>query len=377
MQLSSSSSSSSSSKKRKRPKNNKKKNISSSSSNPLFSAISQLESEDAKASKVRRTLSQKAAAKSQAARSQADLHGEFVECRILLQKALSSQCWKKQLQSNHLPPQTNNHDNNHDENNNCNSACDTLLSHFLEARRRLCLSDLDQENNDNNNVSTDDEDSQQHDLSKNKYYKLLMKTTTSSSDSESEEEGADQLESKLQKEYELCKHQWKEVLNRRHNNLRLHSGLAAKSGSKFRVVDQSFWDQFQSNISHERLMHLQKQSNNTTTTTSDDDHVSFDDSKLYQHILKDFISLGAARHNGGSAAAEAAADRLRKAMKKKKGPNATNNVDTKASKGRKIRYVVHEKLTNFAFPVNRPVPPIHEDDWFRSLFGGAANRQTV
>ncbi len=349
------------------PTKKRKRQKKESSSNPLFSAISQLESEDAKASKIRRTLSQKAAAKSQAARSQADLQGELVECRILLQKALSSQYWKLQFNNQHVNGKEREDDNDDDfseddHESRCNPACETILSHFLQARRRLCLSDLD----DNN---SSDEDSQHHDdddLSKNKY-KLLMDTTSGS-----ESEG-DEFESKLQKEYEFCKTHWKEVLNRRHNNLRLHSGLAAKSGSKFRVVDQSFWDQFESNISHERLMHLQKQN----TMEIESHHLpSFDDSKLYQHILKDFISLGAATQNGGSAAADAAADRLRKAMKKKNGAN-TNNVDTKASKGRKIRYVVHEKLANFAFPVSRPVPAINEDDWFRSLFGGAATRKHV
>jgi protein AATF/BFR2 len=45
-------------------------------------------------------------------------------------------------------------------------------------------------------------------------------------------------------------------------------------------------------------------------------------------------------------------------------------VDTKASKGRKLRYTVHEKIQNFMVPVPRGT--WHEeqtDDLFASLFG--------
>jgi protein AATF/BFR2 len=56
---------------------------------------------------------------------------------------------------------------------------------------------------------------------------------------------------------------------------------------------------------------------------------------------------------------------MTKRAKKKK------NVDTKASKGRKIRYHVHEKLMNFMAPV--PVATWHNDmvnELFVGLFGG-------
>jgi hypothetical protein len=51
-------------------------------------------------------------------------------------------------------------------------------------------------------------------------------------------------------------------------------------------------------------------------------------------------------------------------------------VDRKASKGRKIRYHEIAKLVNFTFPLSRPSNPssnLDQDEWFRSLFGGAGN----
>jgi hypothetical protein len=56
--------------------------------------------------------------------------------------------------------------------------------------------------------------------------------------------------------------------------------------------------------------------------------------------------------------------------KRKKTETITTAVDRRASKGRKIRYAVHPKLVNFAFPIARPVPTIVENVWFNSLFGG-------
>ncbi|KAG8239153.1 hypothetical protein J437_LFUL018037, partial [Ladona fulva] len=52
--------------------------------------------------------------------------------------------------------------------------------------------------------------------------------------------------------------------------------------------------------------------------------------------------------------------KLRSKLKKK--------VDTKASKGRKIRYVVHSSLVNFMAPVPLSWNDSAMDDLFRSLF---------
>jgi len=57
-----------------------------------------------------------------------------------------------------------------------------------------------------------------------------------------------------------------------------------------------------------------------------------------------------------------------KAVRGAGGSKKVNDVDRKASKGRKIRYKVHEKLVNFAVPATDIRPAIDEDMWFKSLF---------
>jgi len=68
----------------------------------------------------------------------------------------------------------------------------------------------------------------------------------------------------------------------------------------------------------------------------------FDDTDLYQQLLKALVDQRMVGSSVGGAVQWAAA--MRDAKKKKK------KVDTKASKGRKLRYHVHEKLQNFMAP---------------------------
>ena len=155
----------------------------------------------------------------------------------------------------------------------------------------------------------------------------------------------------LQQDYETCRDEWKDTLNRRHKDVRLHAGLTAKA--QFRVVDASFWQQVDATVQHDKLR------NSESTAT-------FDDAKVYQHLLQDFV-LSANRSD-----TQLVQDRL-KSVK-----NKTINmlVDRKASKGRKIRYHELPKLVNFTFPLSRPQSQsvLEEGDWLSSLFGGAAKK---
>lgn len=83
----------------------------------------------------------------------------------------------------------------------------------------------------------------------------------------------------------------------------------------------------------------------------------FDDTDLYQQLLRDVID---AEKNG--------ADDWLVVQKQKK---SKKKVDTKASKGRKIRYEVHEKLQNFMVPVtiNGGWHEQQIDELFGSLLG--------
>jgi protein AATF/BFR2 len=200
---------------------------------------------------------------------------------------------------------------------------------------------------------------------------------------------------------------WKPVLNKRHAEVHVRSGKQLASSSsqnnkKFKsVVDQSFYDQVESTVTHERLLHnpqsrephvlLQTVKATTSMQESDDDDSSssstssddeketqkgkekeepvvallYNDSKLYQNMLKDFLKSSASRAVDGGGAAEER-QRLQKQMNKQKN----KMVDRRASKGRKIRYHVHDKMTNFAFPIPRSVPAIEDDAWFQTLFRG-------
>ncbi|KAG9103650.1 rRNA-processing protein bfr2 [Ceratobasidium sp. 370] len=84
----------------------------------------------------------------------------------------------------------------------------------------------------------------------------------------------------------------------------------------------------------------------------------FDDLDFYQTLLRDVID--------GRAGADGVEDWTTRQRLKK----AKKVVDTKASKGRKLRYEVHEKLQNFMVPV--PTGTWHEeqiDELFANLLG--------
>jgi protein AATF/BFR2 len=51
------------------------------------------------------------------------------------------------------------------------------------------------------------------------------------------------------------------------------------------------------------------------------------------------------------------------------GPKHRKAVDRRASKGRKLRYHVHEKLVNFMAPVENDAPE-YLSNIFANLFGG-------
>ncbi|KAI0084501.1 apoptosis-antagonizing transcription factor [Irpex rosettiformis] len=98
--------------------------------------------------------------------------------------------------------------------------------------------------------------------------------------------------------------------------------------------------------------------------TKVDDPNVFDDADFYQQLLRDVIE---SRGVGGETG-EQEWIRKQKARKVKK----KMMVDTRATKGRKLRYQVHEKLQNFMVPVPTSRGTWHEeqiDELFVSLFG--------
>lgn len=88
----------------------------------------------------------------------------------------------------------------------------------------------------------------------------------------------------------------------------------------------------------------------------------FDDSDFYQQLLKDVVAN--AKKVSSTALSDFSQNNANMRQRKDK-----KNVDRKASKGRKIRYNVQEKLANFMAPA-----PSHSDfdsrELFSSLFSG-------
>ncbi|XP_055688218.1 protein Aatf [Lutzomyia longipalpis] len=93
----------------------------------------------------------------------------------------------------------------------------------------------------------------------------------------------------------------------------------------------------------------------------------YDDMDFYHEILSDLIEAKSSQ-NLNSTAASYLQKRAKNSVKK--------IVDTKASKGRRIRYVVHKKMVNFMAP--NPYSSWSEeakDELFSSIFGSGASGQ--
>uniref|UniRef100_A0A182JQZ9 Apoptosis antagonizing transcription factor/protein transport protein n=1 Tax=Anopheles christyi TaxID=43041 RepID=A0A182JQZ9_9DIPT len=100
------------------------------------------------------------------------------------------------------------------------------------------------------------------------------------------------------------------------------------------------------------------------TSSSVYDGEIFDDSDFYHQMLRELIEYKTTTTESPQEIANKLAElqKLRNKMKKM--------VDTKASKGRKIRYVVHNKLVNFMAPIaDYDWTDDAKDELFGSLFG--------
>ncbi|KAK6364790.1 rRNA-processing protein bfr2 [Exophiala oligosperma] len=96
---------------------------------------------------------------------------------------------------------------------------------------------------------------------------------------------------------------------------------------------------------------------------------TFDDGTFYQALLRDLITSRNANANA-DATGTAAGEPLLLPVKLKSDKNKNKVVETKASKGRKVRYTVHEKLENFMAPEDRSTwEDAARTEFFASLFG--------
>lgn len=154
--------------------------------------------------------------------------------------------------------------------------------------------------------------------------------------------------------------EWERVVNKFHS--RLHFGSEQKK-SNMKIFNETIWDQISVLMNDDnkviekstmpyndsnRIDKLEITNIDDSNENSYDAEV-YDDRPFYSTLLKTFITSNASDSKGMSE--EDLAD-IRRYKKKK------NNVDRKASKGRKLRYNVHTKLQNFMFPI----PYAHNND---------------
>ena len=96
---------------------------------------------------------------------------------------------------------------------------------------------------------------------------------------------------------------------------------------------------------------------------------TYDDTPFYQPLLTQLIT---SRTNAASFSSSLPSTAL--PVANSRGNKIKKNVDTKASKGRKIRYTVHEKLQDFMAPEDRTTWTTRgREEFFGSLFGRTVN----
>jgi protein AATF/BFR2 len=99
------------------------------------------------------------------------------------------------------------------------------------------------------------------------------------------------------------------------------------------------------------------------------DEEIYNDSAFYQQLLINFVSsttTADAMRVADGAGGDLVQDRLRRKLSRSGAKK--RDVDTRASKGRKIRYKVHEKLVNFVAPIPMVEAPVDTEQLFASLF---------
>ena len=98
-----------------------------------------------------------------------------------------------------------------------------------------------------------------------------------------------------------------------------------------------------------------------------DDEI-YDDTDFYEYLLKEFFS-GKEEENDSKDINNRFDLTWQFLQKKRNKAKTKNDIDTKASKNRKLRYGVHEKIVNFTVPEANLKLMEGRDDIIRSIFG--------
>ncbi|OZJ01884.1 hypothetical protein BZG36_05017 [Bifiguratus adelaidae] len=122
-------------------------------------------------------------------------------------------------------------------------------------------------------------------------------------------------------------------------------------------------------IGHKAHRKEEQEETQEESTSKHDAHI-FDDTDFYQHLLRDLIESRMTDTDDPIALSTRWAALRLSSHQKSSGLDATRGkkqVDTKASKGRRLRYHVHEKLEGFMAPI--PLAGAWHDDMVDELYG--------
>lgn len=169
---------------------------------------------------------------------------------------------------------------------------------------------------------------------------------------------------------------WKSSIEKLHS--RVHFG-SEQAKSKLKVFNQTMWTHVdtllldecknpkKSRILLDESSRIDKPNSSSLEMIGKEcDEEVYDDRQFYSTLLKNFITSSAAKRQGDGANSNfLRADDLEALRQYKR---AKQHVDRRASKGRKIRYIVHPKLQNFMYPIPAPSAELNADILFQSLF---------
>lgn len=139
---------------------------------------------------------------------------------------------------------------------------------------------------------------------------------------------------------------WKESLESWHQRAALGADLKANAKKQMKVINQSLWSQVEAALrDRDRLVQRTRLNRSRVQPIACDvvpEQVDFDDEDFFSVLVREWVDTS----SGAQDIALAHGLVIKNIKSSSKHP-----VDGRASKGRKIRYDVHEKLVNYMVPV--------------------------
>lgn len=160
------------------------------------------------------------------------------------------------------------------------------------------------------------------------------------------------------------------VLEKWSNKARGATNIAARNRLNASASEQTIVDVLQEQLSGDRLVKRARTPRSCAplqlSQKVEQSSSIYDDADFYGLLLQSLLE----QRSADSVAASASAANIDVAFQMRREAKTKKNVDTKASKGRKLRYTVLEKLQNFMAPEDRNVWGDRQaEELFGSLFG--------